>query len=124
MSGDRPHAVVFVAGEDEHAERMTRSLGGEFEAVDGLEVGYAYEVASESAPGTKGPGALGLLHLALDWGWPVAAPLIATVIDRWSRRSAGETVVVRVGRTEIRIEGGITAEQAAELEAELGKNDE
>lgn len=122
MSADRPDVVVFVAGGDEYADRMTRSLGRELEGLDGVSVAYRYQGADEPRSGAKGPGTLDFLRFALDWAWPVGAPLVAEKIRRWCSRSAKETVTVEVGEVEIRISGELTPEQVVRLEGELGKH--
>ncbi|MBS2549009.1 hypothetical protein ABH920_008734 [Catenulispora sp. EB89] len=123
VSGDHPWAVVFVDGEDEYAERMTRSLGAELSAIDGVDAVFAYEGRADARPGTKGGGAE-LLRFTLELAWPVVAPMVPDVvkaIHRWSKNAAKETIVIAVGDIEIRVEDGLTPEQTRELEESLGK---
>lgn len=124
MGDARPDVRVYVVGDDEHAERRTRSLGEALEAVEGLVVSYAFDGAGPADPRAKGPGAVELLHIGLDWAWPVAAPLLAEKIRSWSKEARNETVRVHVGEEYLEVRGDPTPEQLLLLMELLGKHGE
>ena len=116
--------VAVVESDPLRAERLTRSLKGVLDAVDGIAVGYA-SMPAASSERAKGGVVHDVLEAAVVGAWPLAAPLLAEAVKSWLHREGeGSRVRISVGWDHVEIEGEPTPDQAKLLLALLERREE
>jgi hypothetical protein len=114
--------VAVSATDQLRAERLTRSLKRELDAVDGVVVRYT-ETQSSTPEHAKGGVLQDALEVSIVGVWPVCAPLLAETVKAWLHREPSARVRITADWDHLEIDGDPTPEQAKLLHALLERRD-